>query len=192
MGVTLYKVAEQIKNRLKKGAVQIYISDVVDAYSALVKKEWYENMKSDDREIDGAFVYTFPPMTPELDEVYKKYYISVPSTYLRLPNEMGIIYIGFPDSAFIRVTSGSAGMYDGLKSDIMGGYQTYYSEGMKFYFPKMTQLTQGDVVCKLACAYDNVSPDEELNLSRSVISELIDIVVARYTQTPPSAGDKTA
>ena len=190
-GTSFFKIAEQCRVLLDKGAIQDYISSCVDAYSLIAKKEWYENKAEGVSEIDGSFVYTFAPEIPELDETRGEYYLTLQSSYLRLPHEMGIVFIGYPKSSgFVRITSGSSSMYDGLKSDIMGGNQTYYIDGMRAYFPKMKPLNVGGIQCRLAIAYDAVNPDEQLNIPRSMITQIIDMVVAKYAPQPQSIEEK--
>jgi len=189
---SLFKLAEQCRSALGgKGSIQDYIALVIDAYSALIKKEWYENRADGVSEVDGAFLYSFPPATPELDSVSGQYFIVLPSSFLRLPHEMGVVFIGFPKGGgFVRVTAGSSSMYQGLKSFIMGSNQTYFIEGVRIYFPKMTNMTNGPIACKLAIAYDNVDVDEELDIPRSIISQVIQSVVQVYAPTPPNVQEK--
>lgn len=188
---SLFKISEQCLVLLDKGAIQDYLASVTDAYSFLCKKEFYENKAEGVTEIDGAFVYTFPPITPEIDTTTDTYFITLPSSYLRLPYELGVVYIGFPKGqGFVRVTSGSASMYGGLASENMGGNQTYYTEGTKAFFPKMTSTSNGDIFCKLAIAYDNVDPDEQLNIPRSIITQIVDMVVAKYNPQPTNIKTK--
>lgn len=188
---SLYKISEQVRDVLQKGAIQSYLSSVVDCYSSLVKREFFENKADGVSEVDGAFVYNFKPITPSLDILTEQYFITIPSSYLRLPHELGIIFIGYTNSSgFVRLTSGSSTMYRGLKSFLMGGNQTYLVEGTKIYFPRMTSLNVNDIVCKLAIAYDNVDPREELNIPRSVVNEVVNMVVAKYAPSPPNIIEK--
>lgn len=182
---TLYKIAEQVLSRVGSGSVQIYISDVVDAYAYFVKAQWYENQKSDVKEVDGQFIVTFgtkEKLTPILDEAVAQYYIENPSSYVSLPAESGIVFVGFAkgqNKAFVRTGAGTYGRLQNTLAGVMGGRQTYYEEGAKTYFPKMTAATNGDVIMKLAVALDNIDVEEPLSIPRNIVGDIVDRVVQK-------------
>jgi len=176
---SINKIAEQCKYMLGAGDIQPLIASVIDCYSSAVKREWYENKQDGISEIDGAFIYTFGrdgSLTPMLDLTTDTYYIVIPSSYLRLPAEMGVNQVSFikgQNKPFIRVGAASVGMWSGLLAGVMGGHQTYYVEGTRMYFPKMTNMTNGNLMLKLSVALDDVDIDEELNIPRSVVDNIV-------------------
>jgi len=94
MGVSLYRVAEQCRMVLEKRVpLQALIPAVVDAYGIIAKKQWYENSAQDTQEIDGSFISTFNSLTPVLDTDRDLYYLTLPSTYLILPHEIGVVWV---------------------------------------------------------------------------------------------------
>jgi hypothetical protein len=194
MASSLYKIAEQVCEITGRyGDIQAVISSVVDSYSSQVKKEFYENRADGCQEVDGIFLYTFGKtelLTPSVELSTDMYYIVIPSSFLRLPHEMGINAVSFikgQTSSFVRVGAGGLDMWSRLKSNIFGGRQTYYVEGTQMYFPKMTSLTNGNILLKLAIALDAVDVDEELNIPRSVIDNIVMAVVAKFQSKPPVA-----
>ena len=192
MEMTLFKIAELCKVRLTSGDLQSMIPSVVNAYATVVKNEWYENRADGVNEVDGEFIYSFgkkPKITSVKDDDLNMYYIVLPSSYLRLPHEMGINLIcclGHPDAGFIRIGGGSLGMWLGLKASVLGGNQTYFIENNKVFFPKMKVPT--DIYLKLAIALDceGVDVDETLNIAPNIVDKIVDLVVAKYQQKPPT------
>lgn len=180
---TLYGIAEQVANRVGNGSVQIYIKDVVDAYAFLVKAQWYENQKSDVKEVDGQFIVTFKDLQPTFDETVAQYYVENPSSYVSLPAESGIVFVGFAkgqDKGFVRLSAGTWGR--NTLASVFGGRQTYYEESNKTYFPKMKEATKGDIMMKLAIALDNIDVDEPLSIPRNIVGNIVDTVVSKYAK----------
>lgn len=181
--VSIYGIAERCKLILGDVEIQALTSFVIDAYSSAVKREWYENKADGVNEIDGSFVYTFKDQIPALDISTDMYYITIPSSYLRLPHEMGVNMVSFAKGQtkeFVRVGSGSVSMWANLKANLLGSSQTYFVEGVRMYFPKMTNTTNGNLLLKLAIALDNVDVDEELNIPRSVVDNIVAMVVSKF------------
>ncbi len=192
-GTSIFKIAEQCKVLLNKGAIQDYISSVTDCYSKLCKAEWYENKNLNCHEVDGAFVITFPSVEPLFDSVVDQYYVATPSSYLRLPEESGIISVGFAKGQiknFVLTNPGTWARLKSIKAGSMGNRQLYYVEGEKVYFPSMTNITNGNIMLKLAVALDNIDPDQELNIPRSIIFDIVNLVVQKYTPQPQSIQEK--
>jgi hypothetical protein len=188
---SLLKIAEQCKFILGAGEIQPLIASVIDCYSTAVKREFYENKAEDFSEIDGAFIYTYGKdnsLVPALDSATEMYYITIPSSYVRLPGEYGINSVSFikgQTKPFIRVGASSVGMWSNLLANVMGGHQTYFAEGTRMYFPKMTNMTNGNIMMKLTVALDSVDVDEELNIPRSVVDVVVNMVVAKFAPRKP-------
>lgn len=194
-GTSIYKISEQVKLILGDIDIQAITSFVIDAYSSSVKREFYENKNDGVSEIDGTFLFSFgkeTSLTPILELSTDMYFIMIPSSYLRLPHEMGINMVSFAKGQtkeFIRVNSGSVSMWSNLKANLLGGSQTYFVEGARMYFPKMTNTTNGNLLLKLAIALDDVDVDEELSIPRSVVDNIVSMVVMKFR---PPAASKTA
>jgi len=179
---SIYQIAEKCRLILGKGSIQALTSYVKDAYASVVKASWYENKQNDVSEVDGVFIYTFTDVVPILDISRDQYYIVVPSSYLRLPNEMGINMVCFmkgQSSPFVRLNSGSVGMWANIKANVLGGGQTYFIEGARAYFPKMTSLTNANLMLKMAIALDSVDVEEQLNIPPDVVDSIVTMVVQK-------------
>lgn len=188
---SLLKIAEQCKFLLGAGEIQPLIASVIDCYSSQVKKEVYENKAEDFGEIDGTFIYTYGKdnsLTPILDLATDMYYIVIPSSYVRLPGEYGINSVSFikgQTKPFIRVGASSVGMWSNLLASVLGGHQTYFAENTRMYFPKMTNMTNRNIMLKLTVALDNVDVDEPLNIPRSTIDAIVNMVVQKFAPRKP-------
>lgn len=184
MGRSLYYIAEQCNIRLDKIDMQTLIAAVVDAYGTMARNAWYENKAEGISEVDGSFIYTFPDIEPSWDASRDYYYITIPSSYLRLPHEMGINWVSFMKDrrAFVRITSIS--LWENLKAFALGGKQAYMVEGTKMYFPKMTGANKGNILLKMAIALDTVDARQELNIPPNMVASIIDYVVNQFAPTP--------
>lgn len=183
---SIYRIAEQCLVTLSGVDRQAVIAAVVDSLGSATKAQWYENKQDGISEIDGIFIYTFGKttfLTPVLDDGVNMYYITTPSAYVRLPNEMGIVMVSFLQGQtlpFVRINAGSVGMWARLKASVLGGSQTYFSEGSRLYFPKMTATTNGNILLKLAGGFAGVDVREELNLPPDVISQVVMMVNQKF------------
>lgn len=188
---SILKISEQCKYLLGAGDIQVLIASVIDCYSTAVKREFYENKAEDFSEIDGAFIYTYGKdnsLVPALDLATDMYYIVIPSSYVRLPGEYGINGVSFikgQTKSFIRTSSGDVGLMEGLLGSVMGGHQTYFVEGTRMYFPKMTNMTNGNLMLKLTVGLDDVDVDEPLNIPRSTIDVIVNMVVEKFAPRKP-------
>lgn len=184
---SLYKIAEKCILIVPKIPIQALLSSVVDVYASMAKKEWYENKADGVSEVDGTFIYTFgksSPLVPEVDTDTDLYYITIPSSYLRLPHEMGINSVSFmkeQNYPFVRITS--TGLWNNLKANVFK--QTYMVEGNRLYFPKMTSVNKGNILLKMAIALDTADVDQQLNIPPNMVDEIVNIVVAKYQPKEP-------
>lgn len=184
MPQSLYKIAEECRMRLDKIDMQTLVEAVKNAYGSVVAKAWYENRAADTSQVDGVFLYTFKDIDPQEDESTGMWYINIPSSYLRLPHELGINWVSFMKDRrdFLRIDN--VGIWSNLKAFALGGRQCYMVEGPKMTFPKMTQANAGPILLKLAVGLDDVNDREELNIPRNIADQIIDMVVARFSPAP--------
>ena len=191
--ISLFEISEKCKYQLGGvGDFQALISAVKDAIATAVKASWYENKQDGVSEVDGEFIYTFgksTPLTPILDLQTDEYFIVIPSSYIRLPHEYGINSVALmqgQSSQFIRISTGTSGMWSNIKAGVLGGRQTYYVENTRMYFPKMDNNSVGNILLKLAVGLDLKDVDEPLNISRDLVDQVVSAVVAKFAPTPPS------
>lgn len=192
--ISLYNLYEQVSKRTDKGSKQSIVREIINSYSYIAEKSFYVGKQDGLAELDGSFISTFRKI-PILTDEDGKYYCNVPSTYLLLPHAMGAKWVGFDgcDEQFWWVSNYS--MYNGLKSQAMGGIKVVEPEGKRFNFPNMSQMdifldseTNRTIVVKLAIALDLLVGDlvdTELNISPSMATQIVDMVVAKLMPSPP-------
>lgn len=182
MGVSLYRVAEQCRVITEKRVhIQVLLASVIDAYGFVAKKQWYENTLQDTMEIDGSFISVFKDIQPILDLDRDLYYIILPSTYLILPHEIGIVWVSHMKDRKSWVRVQNWGLFNNLKASLMGDRYVYEIEGNRMWFPKMTKVTSCcPVLLKLAIAYDTIDPYESLNIGPNIVNDIISIVCTPY------------
>jgi hypothetical protein len=187
MSTSIYKIAEQCKIILgSRGDMQSIIASCIDVYATQVKASWYENKAADCSEINGTFITTFgktESLVPTLDVSTDMYYILIPSSYISLPNEMGINMVSYmkgQTNEFVRIGAGSLSMWNRLKASELGGRQTYYVEGVKMYFPKMKSVNVADILLKMTVALDVEDVEEDLNIPPNIVDMIVNGVVAKF------------
>jgi len=194
MGISLYNLAQQVTTKTGKGTWQENIQAVRNAYSFIVKREWYTAKGLDVNEINGAFIVSFKNQIPTFDSDLKQYYIEIPSTYLGLPQENGInsvAYMSELDVSFVMCNIATVGRLNSIKAGVMGGIQIFYvtndsSGSMRMYFPRMNSQTALPIFLAFTLALDTYDIDAPLNIPADIQNDIVNMVIALYTpqQTP--------
>jgi len=185
MGVSLYLIAEECRLILgdRVSSVQALIPAVREAYAYVAKKAWFEQTAFDETEVDGSLINTFENQIPKYDSSRDIYYLTIPSSYLMLPHQMGIVWVATMQDKQSWVLVKNWGMFSGIKASLMGGRKVYQIEGNKMLFPKMTtQDFEYPLILKLAIAYDNIDPYEKLNIAPNLIVDIKNMVTAPLMQ----------
>jgi len=177
---SIFKLAEQCRVFLPSVDIQVLIASVIDAYAVMAKREWFENKADGMSEVDGVFLYTFKDIVPAEDCDRCLWYIDVPSSYLRLPHEMGINWVSYMKDKMDFVRISNLGLWSNLKAFVLGGRQPYFIEGTRMYFPKMDSSNNGNILLRMAISLDKVDVREELNIPPNVASSIVDYVVAKF------------
>ncbi len=189
MATSLFKLSEQVKARIGKGEDQEIIEAVRQSFSTSVKLMWYEGKKNEMAEFDGAFVYTFKGtgsgIVPVLDTDTNQYYIDMPSNYLALPHEVGVqvSYMLSQDDPFVRIPSGSLGIYSGSKV-AEADDKWYIIEGKKMYFPRMKINEVGGILLKLPVGIDTIDDDDDLNIPLNIQDQIVEMAVQKFMPKP--------
>lgn len=190
---SLYSIAEKVKHRLGKGEIQAYISVVTDALATAVKNEWYQGRNDGINEIAGQFLYTFgktTPLIPTIEPIYNLYQVTIPSSYVSIPYEIGITQVSCATGRpFIRLESATWRNYLETKAGKALGAQPYFTENTLMYFPLMTMPE--NIYMVLAVAYTTINPREQINLAPNVIDAVVDIVCKKYEAKPAVLQDNT-
>jgi len=177
--VSLYFIAEECRLILgdRVSSVQALIPAVREAYAYVAKKAWFEQTAFDEMEVDGSLITVFEGLMPIYDSSRDVYYLVIPSSYLQLPHQMGIVWMSTMKDKESWVLVKNWGMFSGLKASLMGGRKIYQVEGNKMLFPKMTtQDCSYPLILKLAIAYDNINPYEKLNIAPNLIVDIKNLV----------------
>lgn len=191
--MTIYNISEQCVSIIggEKAPYQSIVAAVKNAYASVVLKMWYATKLEGFSELPGSSIYTFSGLTPELDVTVNQYAIILPSSYVEIPNEMGVPFVGFAlsqDKPFVRLAPGMQGLLAGLKSSVLGGYKTFEITGNKIYFPNMKKIEVADIMLKLSVGFSD-DVDEELNIPPNIADEIVAMVVQRFSPVPASHPD---
>lgn len=193
MATSKYKIAEQAQRILAGGYVsdddQIAIQELMIAveqeFARAVKMNWYQNKNMDGvSEINGAFIYSFEDIPVAFNAATNKYYATLPASYIDLPHELGLHYISKMQSQeipFVRLPNGYGGLLNGLASESMEGFNTYFVENDKIILPTLSNQDTGVLLLlKLAVSLDGIEEDTPINVPPDIQGMIVDGVVKRY------------
>jgi hypothetical protein len=195
---TIFKIAEQCLNRINKGPQgpnedirqqELNIA-VYQAFGTVVKGSYFQNKNEGITEINGTFIYSFKNIVPALDTDLEIYTCILPSSYIDLPREIGIQYVGFMQSGnpkqpqskpMLRVPNNFAAMSQGLAVENLQTRTPFYVEGNNLYFPKMTaDEAKKNLLIKLAVSLEGIDEDTAINIPPEMQAEIIELVVAKF------------
>ena len=118
--------------------VALYVGQTIEE---LIKDDMLSDYKSGikigDPHIPSNYIATFRNLPVVGDEETHQWYVDIPSSYLSLPNNMGIYQVSGMKNIrkpYIISDSGSIGIYDGLPASYLEGRVECYVEGLKLYF----------------------------------------------------------
>lgn len=190
---SIYRIAEQCMSTIPNVDRQTLIAAVQDSLGIIAKQNWFENKSDGVTEVDGSLIFTFgktSPLTPAQDADTDMYCITIPSSSVALPNGYGINMVSFmkgQTSPFVMINSGSVGLWSRVKAGVLGGSQTYFVEGTKMYFPKMTAATAGNILLKMVAAFAEIDVRAELNIPPDMITQIIAMVNQKFLGTAQKA-----
>ncbi len=187
---SIYRIAEQVREEHGDRDIQVCIAAVLDCFGTVAKQSFYENKQDGVNDIDGSLIFTFgktTPLTPVVDVSADLYYIVVPSSSVSLPGGYGIVQVSYLKGQtfpFMMISAGSQSIWNSIKAGVLGGHQTYYVEGTKMFFPKMTAANTQDILLKLVLALKDVDVRAELNIPPDMISQIVQMVNQKFANPP--------
>ena len=125
-------------------------------------------------------------MIPVKDETYNLYYLEIPSSYVSIPYEIGIVSVSYAvGRPFVRLESGTWRNYINTTAGKAMGTQPYFVENTRMYFPNMNQSEAMAIFMVLAVAYSTINPREQINIAPNVTDAVIDLVTKKFSPQPP-------
>lgn len=188
------RIAEQVKRILGVDApIQEIILLTSQAYAFVVKKNWWNNKREGENDVNGNFIYSFDDISISLDSTKNLYYATLPSSFLGdLPHEMGIPHVSFVESLttpFIRLANGHPALFRGLQSEKMGNNDTFFVENDKVYLPTMTAVNSDKkLLMKLVVGLQGIGDEENIAIPPDVELEIINTTISLYGQNQTKKG----
>lgn len=195
---TLFQMAEMAKRKLNSGfsgpnvsiGQQELILAVKQSFGTVVKNNWFQNKNDGVNELGGEFIYSFKNQDILFDNDLTEWYTVLPSSYLSLPHELGIQFVGIMESGnasqsqsepMVRVFNGFSQLSRGLAVGNLQTRKGFYIQGSRIIYLKMTdQLAQKKVLIKLAVALDSFDEDAQINIGPELQDQIIEMVVQKY------------
>lgn len=204
MALTTYeRVAEQVERRL---SIYTIDSDILRPELILAIKQRvslkiltrFYQIKNEEGwgEIDGAFIYTFKNISVAKDDDMDAYFAPLPSSYPDLLYGMGIKQVSpskEPKTFYVPVKNGFEGLYKDLGAEKLEGSIGYYPENFRIYFVNMDGSNNPpSVLIKITLPLDGIAPNTQVNIPSDIQAEVIEEVVAMYSQKLPADDTKNA
>lgn len=118
--------------------VSLYVGQTIEEFIKRdMLSDYKEGLKTGDPHIPSNYIATFRNLPVIVDEETAQWYVEIPSSYLSLPNNLGIYQVSGMKNIrkpFVISDSGSIGIYDGLPSSYLEGRVECYVEGLRMYF----------------------------------------------------------
>lgn len=165
--------------------VEEMMLSVDQLFAEIVKQSYYENKQNeDDFFLSGVYLYPFV-LDVKDDEVRKKPFVVLPTTFADLPGNLGIQYVGFADESdsFPVVPSNFLSMSRGLIVSGLEGRIGCFSEGNRIYLINTQTYNKPEqLLVKIACGTMG-SLDYPVEIPLNAQNFLIDALVKRYSMT---------
>ncbi len=209
---TKYLIAESAGRLLKAGnygpnegiTQQDLILAVHRAFGTVVKAEYFQGKNDGVAEMPGTFVYSFKNQPVLFDNDLQLYYSVIPSSYISLPHEAGITFVGTMQTGnvnssqsepMVRVFNNFTALARGLAVENLQTRKGFYVEGTNIYYIGMSSDQAAlNVLMKLAVSLEGIDEDTQINIPPEMQASIIQIVVAQYMpetkQQPAKIGDQ--
>lgn len=190
--ITLNSMAEQILRILSGGDIpddfEFQPEDIIMSITQYQGAFLYEALADKSRKNPGA-------IPPELLTVYRDvavsydsglalYYSSLPSGYMGLPFDKGVFHVSGMQGQMVpwmRIASGSYGLYHGLEAGCVAGKKSYWVEGDRLYYQNVTP-DDTKVLIKMVAKPSDIDPDDELPISTDHMARIVEAVVSLYAK----------
>ncbi len=202
--MTKYSLSEQVKGILNSSGrdsdldYQDLMQYIGQTLAYFVEANLFKNIKGGDTEVDGQFIYAFPDIAVKYNSGMNLYYSELPSSYIGLPNGMGVALVCLPQSQdlpFVQVSQNFLSASKGnLISDLEGQYG-YWIEGFnkslpttggKIYYTNFGVNVPTTVLVKLIAGVDNIGENDYLSIPSDIQKLIVDAVVERFMNQPPA------
>ena len=188
---TRYIVAEQAQRIIQGGNVnndvQVSISEleifVDQAFGKFIKMSYFENRAEGEHAINGTFVYSYKASV-KCDTDRDKYYSPIPSSYVNLPNGMGIYSVSpLKDefNTYIPLPNSFASLTRGTAVQSLENNKGYMIENTRLYlFGVNKEDVPAHLLIKLVGGIQNYKNEDNVDIPLDMQSDLVKMTVELY------------
>lgn len=201
---TKYRLAEQARAIItgqggsddSRVTIQELMVAANQAFASVVRNNLFENKRWEgEMDVNGNLIFDFDDVALTLDTKKKMYYCTLPSSYISLPNDVGLHQASWqesPDAPIVIMRNGFYGMMSGLMVENMENHLYGYPENNKIYFPKITSdFADKKLSLKLVCALDGIAFDAEIALPPDIEYQIVQSIVGLYNLEQQAQKDPT-
>jgi len=188
---TRYIVAEQAQRIIQGGDVnndvQVSISEleifVDQAFGKFIKMSYFENRSDGEHAINGSFIYSYKTNV-KCDKDRDKHYAVIPSSYVNLPNGMGIYSVSpLKDefNTYIPLPTAFASLTRGTAVQSLENNKGYIVENTRIYlFGVNNEEVPAHLLIKLVGGIQSSSSEDNVDMPLDIQSDLVKMTVELY------------
>lgn len=167
--------------QVTKEELEIYVDQ---AFGKFVYNSFYENKKEDNESsVNGTFIYSFVEQV-KCDKERDKYYVALSSTYVNLPNGMGVYSVSPLQDEFntyIPLRTDFLSITRGTLVGSLEGNKGYYIENTRLYLHNLDKSAIPEkLLVKLAGGIQNAKHEDNVDLPLNVQEDLVRMTVQLY------------
>ena len=186
---TRHIIAEQAQRIIVGGSptpdVEVRVEELLiyvdQAFGKMIRNSFFENMQEGVRQVNGAFLYSYEE---EVVEDCGKFTVKIPSTYVNLPNGVGLYQVapaGDPFNTIVPVDYGMMGLMRGLLVGRMEGRMYYDVRNTTMTFYNIEPgLGFDKVLITLAGGIQPEEVDPEVEMPLDMQGDLVSLAVELY------------
>lgn len=185
-------IAEQAQRIIKGGSVTDDVEVTTDelevyvdqAFGQLIRNNYFENKMEGEMTVNGSFIYSFIEDVL-CDEDRDKYYVKIPSTYVNLPNDMGIFHVSSAKDEALNykpVPNNFSSMTRGLLVGTLEGNKGYYIENTRLWLVNVEDQDKPEkLLVKLVGGIqdDDVDVDIPLDIQAQLVNMTVQLFITQ-------------
>ena len=185
-------IAEQAQRIIKGGSITDDVEVTTDelevyvdqAFGQLMYQNYFENKMEGEMPVNGSFIYSFI-QDVKCDTVRDKYYVDIPSTYVNLPNNIGIFHVSSPKDesmTYVPVPTNFYSMTRGLLIGDLEGEKGYYIENTRLWLVNIEDDEKpNSLLMKLVGGIqsDDVDVDIPLNIQAQLVNMTVQLFITQ-------------
>lgn len=160
--------------------LSLYVSQ---ALANIVRYRYFDSKNIGEPHISGSLIFTFDNQQVSLDTAKNLYYVTLPSTSIDLPDDMGVYSVSSQQDqslVFVPVSPNFAAIYRGTRAEKLDGRYGYWLEGNRIYVHGLNDA-DCQLLVKMVASVDGISDNQAINIPPDIQEEIVKKTVELYS-----------